>query len=370
MTHPMLPAANHDEAAAQLFVRDFKLYLAEIIEPEFQARAERLDPGPTSNARVETVYERLHDNEDFRAWASLRRNSQDLLWAGIRESVTRQNAALEATAAAAPALGSLALDPDFTLPDYLAAGDVHLMPGGYDHDAGGVAQGALMDRGGAVYMLGRNGGLMNDVRGHTAVAHLFAQYPDLEPTRILELGCGVGASLVPMARAFPEAEAHGVDVGASMLRYALARARHLGVAVHLAQDNAERTRYPDASFDLVFSAVLLHETSPNAIARILAESHRLLRPGGVTIHLEVPNRYDELDLWGKIRGEIEADYNNEPNWKAAISTDYRAALGRAGFADIAVGYQAATSAPVRGAGGFSARSAGTFRSWFVASARK
>lgn len=370
MTHPMLPTTTHDEAAAQLFVRDFKLFLTDAVEPGHRARADRLDPGPGSNARVETVYDRLHEDDAFRAWASLRRTSQEMLWSSVGESVARQADSLEALAAAAPELGALTLDPDFVQPAYLDSGDVHLMPGGYGHDDGALLQGAVMDRGGAVYMLGRNGGLMNDVRGHTIVAHIFAQYPDLDPANILELGCGVGTSLIPVATAFPDAQVHGIDVGAAMLRYTLARARHLGATVHLHQGDAERPPFPDASFDLVFSSVLLHETSPTAIATIMAQCHRLLKPGGVVVHLEVPNRYDELDLWGKIRGEIEADYNNEPNWKAAISADYRALLAQAGFADIAVGYQAATAAPVRGAGGFSDTSMGTFRSWFVASARK
>lgn len=368
--HPMLPSTNHDEMAEQLFVRDFKVYLGEAIEPLFRERAAALDPGPTSNARVETVYERLHEDEGFRAWAMLRRTSQDMLWAEIADSVARQSPQLNTLAEGAPQLGSLTIDPDFVQPPYLAAGDVHLMPGGYVHDAGDVSQGAIMDRGGAVYMLGRNGGLMNDVRGHTLVSHLYTLYPDFEPTKILEMGCGVGASLVPVARAFPDAEAHGVDVGGSMLRYALARARHLGVAVHLAQGNAEQTDFADGSFDLVFSAVLLHETSPEAIERIMAESHRLLKPGGIVAHLEVPQRYDQMDLWGKIRGEIEADYNNEPNWKAAISADYAALLRGVGFTDVAVGYQSATGKPVRGEGRFSDRSEGVFRSWFIASARK
>jgi len=368
--HRMLPAASHDEAAGQLFVRDLKVYLTEAIEPWFRDRAEALDPGPASNSRVETVYERLHEDEDFRAWAMLRRTSQDMLWAGVADSVERQAEALNARADEAPAIGSLTLDPDFVQPPYLAAGDVHLMPGGYAHDRGGVEQGAIMDRGGAVYMLGRNGGLMNDVRGHTLVSHLYTLYPDFRPGRVLELGCGVGASLIPVATAFPEAEIHGVDVGASMLRYALARARHLGATVHLAQDNAERTRFPDESFDLVFSCVLLHETSPDAIGRIMQESYRLLKPGGIVAHLEVPQRYDQMDLWGKIRGEIEADYNNEPNWKAAISADHAALLKTAGFRDISVGYQSATGNPVPGEGRFSDRSEGVFRCWFIASARK
>jgi ubiquinone/menaquinone biosynthesis C-methylase UbiE len=368
--HPMLPAASHDEAAAQLFVRDLKNYLTAQIEPGLRARAEVLDPGPSSNARVETVYERLHEDEAFRAWASLRRTSQEILWARVAESVDRQAPALEATADAAAPLGSLTLAPDFVPPAYLTDGDVHIMPGGYAHDEGSLLQGALMDRGGAVYMLGRNGGFLNDGRGKTMLAHLYALYPDLNPERIVELGCGVGASLVPVARAFPDAATYGVDVGASMLRYALARARHLGAAIHFVQDNAEGTRFEDESFDLVFSCVLLHETSPGGIDAIVKESRRLVRPGGVVIHLEVPQRYDELDLWGRIRGQIEADYNNEPNWKVAISTDYRAAFERAGFEDVSVGYQDAALAPARGQGGFGPESKGVFRSWFVASARK
>lgn len=373
-THPMLPAATHDEAAAQLFVRDLKNFLAGQVEPGLRARAEQVDPGPASNARVETVYERLHEDEAFRAWASLRRTSQEMLWARVSESVDRQAPALDALAEAAAPLGSLALAPDFAPPAYLTDSDVHIMPGGYAHDDGSVLQGALMDRGGAVYMLGRNGGFLNDGRGKTMLAHLYALYPDLEPRRIVELGCGVGSSLVPVAQAFPEAETYGVDVGASMLRYALARARHLGAAVHFVQDDAEGTRFADESFDLVFSCALLHETSPGGIEAIVRESRRLLRPGGVVIHLEVPQRYAELDLWGRIRGEIEADYNNEPNWKVAISTDYRAAFERAGFADVAVGYQDAAQAPGQGQGqgqgGFGPESKGVFRSWFVASARK
>ncbi|WP_404476742.1 class I SAM-dependent methyltransferase [Novosphingobium sp. BL-52-GroH] len=369
-THPMLPTASHDEAAAQLFVRDLKTFLSAEIEPGLRARADRADPGPSSNARVETVYERLHKDEAFRAWASLRRTSQEMLWARVGESVDRQAATLEARAAAAAPLGSLTLASDFVQPDYLADAEVHIMPGGYFHDEGSVLQGALMDRGGAVYMLGRNGGFLNDGRGKTLLAHLYALYPDLEPARILELGCGVGASIVPIATAFPQAQTYGVDVGASMLRYALARARHLGAAVHFVQDDAEGTRFEDESFDLVFSCALLHETSPDGIEAVVRESRRLLRPGGVVIHLEVPQRYEELDLWGRIRGEIEADYNNEPNWKVAISTDYRAAFERAGFADVAVGYQDATRAPAPGQGGFGPESKGVFRSWFVASARK
>jgi len=369
MSHPMLPQASHDELAEQYFVRDLKLWLAQQTEPLAAALAERLDPGAGHNARLDTVYDRLHEDSAFRAWAGFRRASQELLWDGIERSVARQSESLDQAAAAAPPLGSLRLDEAFVMPEPISSRDIHLMPGGYQRDDGGVGQGAVMDRGGAVYMLGRNGGFMNDGRGKTMLQHLYALYPGFTPRRILEMGCGVGSSVVPVALAFPQAEVHAIDVGPSMLRYALARARHLGAAVHFAQDNAEHTGFADASFDLVFSCALFHETSQEAIGRILAESRRLLRPGGVVVHLEVPQRLATMDIWGQVRGRIEADYNNEPAWEAAVSADYLALMTGAGFADVTLGFQDMCFAPNREANGFCQESKGVFRSWFVASAR-
>lgn len=368
-SHPMLPDTTHDEMSQQLFVRDLKMYLGSQIEPLQGQIAQHLDPGPAHNDRDAEAFARLHEVPAFRAWAGMFRASQELMWDDVWTSVERQSGDLDALAAQVT-LGSLTLDPDFHAPAYLVDGHVHIMPGGYTFEAEGVAQGAMMDRGGAVYMLGRNGGFLNDGRGKTVLAHVYAQYPDLNPTRILELGCGVGTSLVPVAQAFPQAESYGLDVGASMLRYAHARAGHLGVAAHFVQGSAEQAPFPDASFDLVFSAALMHETSAEAIGRILAESHRLLRPGGVAVHLEVPSRYDSLDLWSQIRSQVERDYNNEPAWQAATSADYDALMRAAGFADPAVGFQDAAWAPAPGQGGFGQENKGVFRSWFIASGRR
>jgi ubiquinone/menaquinone biosynthesis C-methylase UbiE len=139
-------------------------------------------------------------------------------------------------------------------------------------------------------MLGRNGGLMNDVRGHTTVQHLFDEYPDLDPKRIVDLGCAVGASTVAVASYFPDAQVYGVDVGGAMLRYAHARAEHLGQRVHYVQANAEQTAFPDESFDFVYSCVLLHETSKAATRRIFAECHRLLGPGDRRLRVALQQR--------------------------------------------------------------------------------
>jgi ubiquinone/menaquinone biosynthesis C-methylase UbiE len=211
--------------------------------------------------------------------------------------------------------------------------------------------------------------MLNDLRGHTAMAHVLTLYPDLQPLRILDMGCGVGTSSVPAAQAFPEAEVHAIDVGASILRYAHARAEHLGAAVHFSQQSAEATDFADGSFDLVYSCVLLHETSGEAARAILAESKRLLRPGGVAVHLEVPLIHTTDGLWQELADELEAQYNNEPNWRGALSADYDQLLRESGFSDVSVGYQATAFNGRGGPHRFGPESEGVFRSWFVASGR-
>jgi ubiquinone/menaquinone biosynthesis C-methylase UbiE len=224
-----------------------------------------------------------------------------------------------------------------------------------------------MDRGGAVYMLGRNGGMLNDLRGQTAMAHVLTRFPDFAPSRILDMGCGIGTSTVPAAQCFPDAEVHGIDVGASMLRYAHARAEHLGAAVHFSQQSAEKTDFEDASFDLVFSCVMFHETSQAATMAIVEETRRLLRPGGLAVHLEVPLLHDNSDPWVELSGELEAQFNNEPNWRGALTADYRALFEASGFKDVEIGYQATSPAARSGPFRFGPESEGVFRSWFVAS---
>lgn len=376
MAHPMMPVADHDEAAEQLFVRDFKIYLSERLDPAHRdmalAAARRVDPRAPDAVEVAEIRDALLDEETYGAWLTFRRSAQELMWDVVGRCVDRQIGDLNARARVEAPKGSVTLDPAFEAPPYIKALDIHMMPGGYlaDEAEGDVRQGAIMDRGGAVFLLGRNGGLMNDGRGHTLVSHLFECHPTLEPRRILDLGCGVGPSTVAVASYFPDAEHHGIDVGGAMLRYAHARAEHLGATIHFSQQSAEATRFADESFDLVYSCVLVHETSDAALPRIMAEANRVLRPGGVMIHLEVPLRHETVGLWGRVLADFESLYNNEPFWRGATSADFRGLMEALGLEDIRVGYQAATTQARRGGQGFTETGGGVFGSWYVASGRK
>lgn len=376
--HRMMPSVTRDEFAEQLFVAQLKSYLTTRIEPALREVTKRvvepmLRPTKDPVERRQQALQKLQQLVPYETWLCLMRSSQEMIWRFVSQCVDRQLPELKERAREIKKpRGSLRLNPDLVIPEYLRIGDTHMMPGSYFHSVGpdDLRAGAIFDRGAAIYHSGRTGAALNDARGHVVVQHLFDRFPNVKPQRILEMGCSVGNSLVAVAGYFPEAEVHGIDVGAGMLVYGHARAEHLGVAVHFSQQNAEATDFPDNSFDLVYSCALLHETSEEAVKRIIRECYRILRPGGVMIHLEVPYRYEHGDLWMQIRGEYETRYNNEPFWHGACAMDLMPIARDVGFGELAAGYQKNTSKAVPGDTGFGIAPAGAYRSWYLVSGQK
>ena len=90
--------------------------------------------------------------------------------------------------------------------------------------------------------------------------------------RALDYGAGWGDLTVRLAPQFSSIE--GVDVAAE--RVSFAAAEYAPIPFH--RCDPDGTDYPDASFDVVFSTVVLHFV-PSA-EDYLAECRRLLRPGG------------------------------------------------------------------------------------------
>ena len=356
MGHALMPQATHDEQALESFLVDMRMHLMETMDPmdralcnEWAAPRVAADTGvrPTQSTEVR---EALEEQPYHQVWLTLQRLYQDMIWQTIGESVDRQYEALEAArqeADRAPR-GSLRLDPDLPVPRYIGAFDHHRMAGSYHAESrpNDLRPGAMYDRYTTTYHLWRNGGWKNDGRGHTIASHVVSAYPELAVHRLLDIGCSVGHSTVALQEDFPGAEVHAIDIAAPMLRYAHARAEHIGAPIHFSQQNAEHTDFPDGHFDLIVSAVTLHETSLRATRRIFRECHRLLREGGVMVHLEVPARYDQLGLWEQVRADVESLYNNEPFMAGVGRLDFAAVACEAGFAEdrIATGFRRFTPA--------------------------
>ncbi len=338
--HAVMPLQTAEEESRFNFAKalkaslrnEFKPRLREIydsrVAPEFARRHGR--PPQTADDVAEVMEEDAH----YRWWSALLRAQQESYVQNTLLCVERQLDDLDARCRrfteANDKLGSLRLNPDVEIPWYQAEVDIHCVPGSYHYERyeGDVGQGARSDLGAFIFSMGRHGPY-NEDKGIVGVNYIRAQYPDLKPARILDMGCTVGQSTLPYATAFPDAELHAIDVAAPCLRYAHARAEALGKKVHFSQQNAEHTDFEDESFDLVVSHILLHETSARALRNIVRECHRLLKPGGVMLHVEVPIR--PKDPFDRFLARWDSLHNNEPFWGTLAETDLVAVAVEAGF---------------------------------------
>ncbi|MCH8181671.1 MAG: class I SAM-dependent methyltransferase [Proteobacteria bacterium] len=332
--------ANHDEGARDAFVLSLKLHInlgmAPGLKTVYEKRAvpafEKVHGRPPKDRHE--VRRQMLEEDYFQMWGSLWRTAQHLMWESSETKVDRQLPELNKRAKVkGRKLGSLRLDPKLEMPRYLTAVHIHGQPGGYglDQSDDDVSAGAFYEQGMLLYGRGQ---------GHPASGNpaqniadfVKTTYPGLKPRKILDEGSSIGGCLPVMAKEFPGAELHAIEVSAGMVRYGHRRMEDMGLAVHFSQQNAEHTDFPDESFDLVVSNIMLHETSAAALRNIMKDCHRILRPGGVAVHLDVPLRNKDLDLYTEWYRDWSTHFNNEPFWGKLHDMDVIKPLVEAGFA--------------------------------------
>jgi len=357
--HGMLPVPTPEEASRQEFAKSLKHFVQQGmlpgLGPIFQGRAAPRFEKETGRAPADRhdIRKAMVPDNYFRHYAALNRISQELLWDSVIDSVERDADNLEGVAAQMSGRnkGELRIPETFDVPRYVSALDIHCMPGGYAGDgetASQVLPGVLYDRGVYIYSMGYTGPY-NDDMGRSVVNYLKRNMPEFKPRRILDMGCTVGHSTLPYKELFPEAEVWGIDVGGPMIRYAHARAGAMGLDVNFAQMNAEKTEFEDGYFDLVVSHILLHETSGKAMPRIVEECFRVLRPGGLMIHADLPP-FDLMDPFTQFILDNETYYNNEPFWGAMRELDQVGIAKAAGFDPATIRFDTAPMAVMEYAG--------------------
>jgi len=314
--------------AAQQRVRD--RYRHELL-PRLRARLGR---EPRSREEVEAE---LAGTEEFRYWATLTHHSQSMMWASIEPTAQRLAPEVErrfAQLRGGAAVGSLELDPALVVPAPISTTEIHRQPVGYGgREAGDDVLPGLRYIGAAlIYSVGKgNTHAASDGRAQVLLNEIARRRPGWRPRRILDLGCGIAVHSQPIALAFPEAEYHAVDVAAGLLRYAHVAAEARGVPLHLHQRDAAATGFADATFDLVLSNILFHETSHEGLPRILRECRRVLAPGGLMLHADVATQVGRHGLDDQVMNAWQDRWNGEPFWSGFAETDLRAAIIAAGF---------------------------------------
>ena len=336
LTHDLQLDATRDEHAAQDFVVGLRRFvlddLAQSMRTEYESKvAPKLERTlGADQIDQDVIHKSMRSNSVFQVYSATRYNAQELVWRSVIPTIADQMPALEAKAdqhAKAPQ-GSLTLHDGLAIPANVAKLDVHLMPGGYISDAK-MLSGSLYDNGLRVFAAGMIGPDLDDI-GQSFARYIAHTMPDLKPKRIVDAGCTLGHHTVPWAQVFPEAQVHGIDVSASMLAYGHARAESLAVPVHFEQMNATQMTFEDASIDIIFSSQFLHEMSLKDTAKFFAEAHRVLKPGGLLVTMELPPNkalaaYDQFYL------DWDSYYNCEPFYRAFRDADMAKLVAGTGF---------------------------------------
>ncbi|HEX5726642.1 MAG TPA: arsenite methyltransferase [Longimicrobiaceae bacterium] len=148
---------------------------------------------------------------------------------------------------------------------------------------------------------------------------------------VLDLGSGGGIDVLLSARRVgPEGRVYGLDMTDEMLELARRNQREAGVEnVEFLRGTIEEVPLPDASVDVIISNCVINLSGDKR--RVLAESFRVLKPGGrfavsdVVVRGPVPAEVKRsMELWvGCVAGALEED-------------EFRRLLVEAGFAGVEI----------------------------------
>lgn len=154
--------------------------------------------------------------------------------------------------------------------------------------------------------------------------------------RILDMGCGLGATLRSIARALPSAELHGITIVPWQFEQGqrLNQSNPQTTGVDLSLSNYEHTSFASETFHAAYAIESSCYSAGGNKARLIREAHRLLRPGGRIVVA------DGFRGPGKLRGPQQWIYRKLCEcWVIDTFGEVDAftrELERAGFRDIVV----------------------------------
>lgn len=186
------------------------------------------------------------------------------------------------------------------------------------------------------------GELSNLIRQEMVLEDIREYLPDVEHPKVVEVGCGGARTSIYLARRGFDVTC--TDFAPEALRLARANFEAAGAAGRLLSDDLLRSSLAADTFDCVMSFGLLEHF--DRIDEPTLAMTRLIRPGGLQLHVIIPKRWSTQSLmdsvWfpgrllrNAIRGRfdriVERSYREFPHFESSFTpTDYIAAFSAAG----------------------------------------
>jgi demethylmenaquinone methyltransferase/2-methoxy-6-polyprenyl-1,4-benzoquinol methylase/phosphoethanolamine N-methyltransferase len=125
---------------------------------------------------------------------------------------------------------------------------------------------------------------------------------------VLDVGCGTGTLAIAIKPKVGDGEVHGIDASPEMIEVAKEKAAREGLEIDFRVALIEALPFPDASFDLLTSSLMLHHLPDDLKTKGLREIRRVLKPGGRFMLMDFAAESHSplghlLSIFGHARGE-------------------------------------------------------------------
>jgi SAM-dependent methyltransferase len=149
--------------------------------------------------------------------------------------------------------------------------------------------------------------------------------------RFLEIGAGTGRTSLMLRQVFPKAHVTVTELSDPYLR-AARRQMHQSDRVDFVQCAGEALPFQTGIFDAVISVFLFHELPSEVRSKVVHESIRVAKPGGILAAVDSLQRSD-APAWGSLLEQFSVDFH-EPFYRNYIDEPLEALFSGQGVADV------------------------------------